>query len=551
MRSLVFSLALMPGLVLADTIPLHAPVTSVILYSEGGTVTREVPFSAPAGRHDLVITNLPDTVAPELLRVEVDGARLDAINVRQENPLPTEKIESPQFQEAEARVKHLEAQFLAITDEREDLLMTAEAADARADFLGRLNLTPEGSLYGAGLSETVATLGQEVLKARQDAASARREARQFDDPLDALQEQLEQAQMTVKALEAPDSERITLTLTVHSNGSTQGMVTLRNAIDMDSAAWEPVYDTNLVQGETPRLILERGVLIGQWTDENWNNVQLQLSTINPDQRMEVRPPYSRGHGLEDKEVVEERRRAEEALRLAEMDMLREGAMNDPRVEPMIISDAPSLTVSDGIAVTYTYPYPVSLASEAEVVRLSLGTLEFEPRVFAKANMKRDDTALLTAEFTNTSEEILLSSDTNIAYLDGQLVGAVEFPQMAPGSDAELGFGQIEGLRLQSRVLDQQDGDTGVLTSYNTRSETREFMVENFTGKEWDLRLLSSIPYSTHDDLKITLEATPPVSESNADGKRGILAWDKTLPAGDSLTIRQTHQMQWPADMVLQ
>ena len=41
------------------------------------------------------------------------------------------------------------------------------------------------------------------------------------------------------------------------------------------------------------------------------------------------------------------------------------------------------------------------------------------------------------------------------------------------------------------------------------------------------------------------------SEKDVDDKRGVLAWEFDLPAGDSKTINLVHEIEWPEGQNLQ
>ena len=82
MRSLILPLLLCAGPALADEIALSSRVTAVTLYPDGATVTREVPFAAPAGAHDLILADLPRDTPLASARVVIEGARLGGITTR-------------------------------------------------------------------------------------------------------------------------------------------------------------------------------------------------------------------------------------------------------------------------------------------------------------------------------------------------------------------------------------------------------------------------------------------------------------------------------------
>ncbi|MEQ9673822.1 MAG: DUF4140 domain-containing protein, partial [Roseovarius indicus] len=108
MHRLAFAFALLPTAVLAEDIPLVSDVTGVTLYPDGATVTREVPFTAPAGAHQLVLTDLPQSTPLASVRVAVEGAQMGSVSTRNDfEPPRTEETTAP-FEAAEAEVERLE-----------------------------------------------------------------------------------------------------------------------------------------------------------------------------------------------------------------------------------------------------------------------------------------------------------------------------------------------------------------------------------------------------------------------------------------------------------
>jgi hypothetical protein len=64
-------------------------------------------------------------------------------------------------------------------------------------------------------------------------------------------------------------------------------------------------------------------------------------------------------------------------------------------------------------------------------------------------------------------------------------------------------------------------------------------------------VLDLVPYSEQEELEITYKADPVVSEVDVDGKRGILAWEFDLGAGEKKEISLNSVMSWPEGKVLQ
>ncbi len=545
MKHAIFATALVPLAtpLWADDIRLNAPVTAATLYSEGATLTRAVPFSAPAGRHDLLITNLPDSLDPMSVRVALDGAQLGAVTVRHERVYPHQQEDSPELAAAKSELEFLENDWQEASDSHADVMMTAEVARARLAYLSTLQGPSETAASPDVLKETMALVGRETLAAHRDIASAEREARQYEKQLEELRQPLEDARQLVEALTPTESDNAMLAISISADAATEGTLTLTHLTQF--ARWVPAYDVHLNNTDTPQLSIERGAFVSQFTDEDWTDVAITLSTSRPDEQSEPSGLYPWRRHIEKEQPVTLQKNAG---RLAEMD-LRESAA--PMAEPVMMQDEmAAYSFGDGINATYAYPTPVSVSSASDALHLALGTLDLTPETYAFANPMRDETAFLMAEATNDSGELILPSFEANFFLNGTYIGQQEMPLIAEGDDIDFSFGPINGLRLTNKVTNKVTGDKGVLTTRNEQSETRVLTAENLTGRAWDLRLLGRVPYSEQQDLEITHQATPVPTETNYEDQRGILMWRRDLAAGESFDVKLSHTLQWPSEMIL-
>ena len=204
---------------------------------------------------------------------------------------------------------------------------------------------------------------------------------------------------------------------------------------------------------------------------------------------------------------------------------------------------------EGDTVVYNYPNPVTVATGVENLRLSLDDMSLAAVVKAVAVPRYDDTAYFVASFVNPSEEPLLSGSAML-YREGVLVGSTELGMIAPGVEAEVGFGAIETLRIKREMPMREGGETGVFTSANEQTESVVITVENTGEEAWPVRLIDQVPYSEQTDLEIDYTADPEPTETDVDSQRGILAWEFELAAGAKETVTLEHTLSWPDGMEL-
>lgn len=529
-------IALCPTLAFADDVRLSARVTKATIHPQGATLQRQVAFSVPAGQHRLILSDLPDTTPVETVRVSVSGATLGAITLRETALLPRDLPKSPELIAAKADLRRIEDEITALRTRRQQALLPVAAADAITAYLGRLGTPENGAADIETLRRTAQMVGEETLTAQQAALEARTKASALNIEQDKLERAQNKAQQTVEALQRGDTAYIGFAAEIRTDKATKGMLTLEYVIN--DAYWLPVYDVHLTRGDDPSLRVQRGAYVLQDTGEDWAGVDLFLSTAQP--LSQTQPSFL----YPDHRSIREPRPpiAFSRRQMAEAEM--------PMVEPMVMEEAVPVMQLDGISVTYGYPQPVDVASGADKLRLSLGKIDMQADVFARAIPQIDETAYLMASFTNTSGEIILPSDAAFLYLDGQFTGTHPTDLIADGDTAEFSFGAIEGLRLTDTIVSRNEGDRGMLSRSNEKTETRKFDIDNLTGQAWDLRLQGRVPYSEQEDLVILWQARPEPQEKNLNGRRGILEWHLTMKPHSQRTVRLEHSLSWPDGMEL-
>ena len=523
----------------ADTIAAPSHVDHVTLYNWGATVSRTVQFDAPAGVHQLIVPDLPYGTMADSLRVAgSDGLIIGAVSLSTDRLPATTDVKSPAILAAEADIERLQAVLrdrdLAIATVR----LRIDAANEQVGFLH--NLGP-----GVGMAATPDQLqalsrmvGTEVLAARQAALTAESEAQGLERARVADQDTLDLATQTLAALQTPDTDYAALTLTVESNGGPGQIVVTTQT---DQASWYPVYDLRLTTGDTPALAIDRGVVIAQYSGEDWLGVDLTLSTARPNGQSSptVLYPWLRSI-YEPQETV--LRQLATGGSLAEMPM----ALAEPA--PTVAADMDMQMM--GQTVVYHYGSAVDIRNGVDALRLALDSLAVTPTVRATAVPARDQVAYLVASFENTTAETILPGTAQL-FLDGALTGSAQLPLVAAGDTTELGFGALDGLILTRTVPNREQGEAGIITSSNQMTEQAVITVENLTGKEWALRVIDQVPYSEQTDLTIDYTADPVATITDLDDQRGILAWDMDIGVGETRVINLQSTLNWPTDFDLQ
>ena len=379
----------------------------------------------------------------------------------------------------------------------------------------------------------------ETLAARQAALTARQQARDIAEARTELNADLAAAKAALAALTPPAKEASQLTLTVTSATDADVALSLTYPVD---AGWRPVYDLYLSGKEPAGMDIARGAMIAQYSGENWTDVAVTLSTLEP--ASQITPS----------KVHPQLRRVEDPAPPRPMATARmeKGGFADaePTLQaPVIIADGVA-TSFDGPGVTYRVAQPLDLASGVDATRVALDRLTFDARRFARAAPEQDRTAFLMARFTNTTKEPLLAADEAALYIDNTLVGRSTFAQVPAGAEGDIAFGPIEDLRLTHTVLNQSEGDRGIITRSNEQRQRVRMDIENLGSTDWQVEVRAAVPYTIQDDLSIIWDATPTPNQTNVDDQRGVLQWQIDVAAGTKEAIEVRQELNWPDGKVL-
>lgn len=537
MKSLIYSLALLPTLLHAETFTIETNVSAVTVYPEGAQITRTGAFDVPAGRHRLVLLGTPksDDVGYQIATMQFRADRLSQTAlISRYADVPWRDYVGEAVKQVEERIEDIETRIQLVEDQADTARLKAQAAGHTITFLTNLGRNVGSAESDPENLRSIARMvGDETLDAENTAQAAELEARETETQLAELEAELETAHADLAALVPEADERIFIAVDVIAEEDTNGTLSL-SYLTYETASWQPAYVFDLKTGNTPKVQIKRSVFVAQTTGEDWNDIALSVSTLQPDDQSTASRIRTKRRSIREKPKT----------------------LEEPVVEaPVVVEETarswnPSAASVQGTGTTYTLPVPISISSGYGAVELELDSMSQSAELFALANPSRDDTAYRTARFTNPYAQNLISSEYARWHVDGVLVAIDASPEIGPREEVELGFGPLYALTLKHQILGRRSGDVGLISRSNERVERAQIHIENLSDQTWPLRLLESVPFSEQDDLNITWSANPSPAEENVDNRRGVLAWEMELAPGQAETIQIETELNWPEGMIL-
>ena len=541
MRFTVSLLALMvAGAAHAEDFQLRADISQATVYLSGAQIGRSASIALPAGEHRvlLAISSLDDVTMPQVSGP--DGVEIGTPSILRNMPLALGALDTAD--QARAR-EAVEAAQTAVQEVQDRIALADAALRGMGLQISLLEAIARGGETGttmpsdpSELAAQLAALGSEMNRIATDQQQASIDRRRLTDELTDKQTALREAQNTLDRLRPFGTTADFLAVDVTAETATELALDISHFSNF--AGWSPAYEFAL-NSENESLAIERSIILNVQNGEIWRDVDVTFSTANPNRQREPGVIYP------------------SPVRIGETPpqppILMQDSQGRIAVEAVMApspmaQDASTVMTVTGFDISYAYQTPVSV-SEAGSVTLPFDTLEFEAALTRLAQPRFEQTAFLMAGFENTSGEPILPGPARFM-LDGGLVGEGWIEMIPDGADQDMAFGALDHLRLDWRDLSRDEGDRGIFSTSNTQSRRVQFTVENTSGADESLRVIYATPFSEQEDLEIDLDLSIAPSETDVDGKRGVMAWNLDVPAGEAVTIEMSVDLAWPEGQTL-
>jgi uncharacterized protein (TIGR02231 family) len=388
----------------------------------------------------------------------------------------------------------------------------------------------------AELQDASGFVGSGVTKLEEQGREIDAGKQQIKEKIDALRRQRNES----AASRRKESKTVEVSLEV----SREGSFSLNLSGVTPQAGWEPSYDARLAaDGKTADLTFR--ALVRQQTGEDWNDVQVNLSTARPATggappdlspwhisfyrppppmpAMAAPAPYApkmmgRLMKAESKETMQEEADAVPAEYLTSQINSEQTSVSFRMPRTV---DIPSDNTQHGNVVAMEQ-LPVSLEFLA-IPKLS-------PYVFLKS------------EIINRADYPLLPGKINI-FTGTTFTGSAQLKKVASGDKFDLFFGTDERVTVKREEL-KQHKEAG-LFGKNRMSYRYRIEVANFRGEDQTVTLRDQLPLAGDAEIKVTLdEPSIKPDEVKDDGR---LTWKLPLKAGEKRELTFGIVVEYPRE----
>jgi uncharacterized protein (TIGR02231 family) len=543
MRSLMALSLLLAStaIVMSAEIKATSRIDAVTVYPAGAEVTRVGHLTMEGGEHVILFTDLPAQTMPGSIRVE--GKATGTLQI---GSVDTRRVSVPRTDAAITATerKQVENVIEKLNDERAVLQAAVEAAQAQKALINNLAQMPtqppsrHATASQPDWSQLFALIGQRSAEAQKTILEAQIRIRETDRQIADLTRKL-------ATLAPAQEERTEVKVFVSAAGALDADLIIRYQVG--TASWTPFYDARLSTGtrdQAPGLQLIRRASIQQRTGENWDDVQLSLSTARPsagsaapdlrpmmvDYAPDAPPPQAaeRGPRLHSPAPTSDNSRPGFQL----------GSASAANERPASIEAQPFQAV-------YAIAGRVAVPATGEMKRVQIDDMALNPTLTVRTVPKAEAKAYLYAKLTMAAGTPVLPGSVAL-FRDSTFVGNGRLPLLAPGEEHELGFGVDDMIRVRHAIAEDVRGESGWVSTSKTDVRNYRITVKNSHQRPIQLRVLDQIPVSQNEAIKIDLLGRTQPTRRNVDDKRGVMAWDMTLAPDEEKVVEFGYRVSWPA-----
>ncbi len=558
-----FTLLLHLPLHAADPIQTKGVIDSVTVYRGQALVTRliEVPS---AGLREIIVQDLPEFIVSGSLYAESGpGGEIRSVRYRVR---PQSEDVRDEVRAIDEKIRNTQDQLLRVAQRRQ---VNVEYKAFLASLEQFASSSTSSDLHRGLLNaDTLKTLALFLLEQRsrlaEDELTLSLEHRTLNEQDEVLQRERQVLTGT--------SARTAREAVVFLNVSAQGGTTMRLRYLVNGANWSPSY-TVRAGAARDGVTLEYYALIQQMSGEDWNEVNMVLSTATPSlvaMAPEMTPltvaltsedAGSQGRRKRD-QVEDEKKELFKARNVAgqmqqmqqhasitgksasknndleEFDIQLNRLANEEQLDDILSlgkvvrSKDRAIPVNhDGPTVIYTLASRTILPSRSDQQQVQIASMQLPGEFYLLAAPVLTNYVYEEASVRNMTKMVLLAGPAS-TYVDGQFVGHGEIPTVTTGEEFTVGLGIDSSLRATRELLERNDtiqgGNRLVEFAYS-------ISLENFGETARVVRVMDRIPTGRESEIKVSLASSPSdhatqTTAQSADRKKGILRWDIEVPA---------------------
>lgn len=519
-----------------------ATITAVTVYQDRAMTTRQATLNLSPGNHLVVFDGLPTMIQDDSIRVSGNGTAGVIIADMEIKRSFLEKSPEKRVKEISDEIQNLERKVAGLNAKKSGL-------DAQRKFIDSIRVAwgdriskelAIGKTSTAELMDVSSFVGNGVAKVENQEHDLEYEKLNLKEKIDTLKKKRDEGYGSHKK----EVKSVEVALDVTKAGT----ITLELSSITLQAGWEPSYDLRLNSDmKTAQLVFRS--LVYQKTGEDWNNVELNLSTARPG--LGGTPPelnpwtVALFHPMPPEAMpvmaaAPAPYRAKKAGRPYRemMSEKEDSAEEDSAPAAQLVAVANDESGSVSFRIPRRMDIPSDGSKHGAVV--AMAELPVTPQFMAVP--KLSPFVYLTSELVNRAAYPLLPG--KVALFSGSTyTGSSYLKKVAVGETFNLSFGVDDSIIVKRETLKQHE-EAGMFGK-NRMTYRYRVDIANLKKEERTLFLRDQIPIAADSEIKLSLD-NPNIKPDEVKND-GTLIWKLQLKGEEKREITFGITVEYPKE----
>jgi hypothetical protein len=547
---------------------INAPIKKVTVYLDRAKVTRITELNLNKGEVTVELDSLPVSLVESSIRAYFsDGSGVKILGLSHKlvttEIAPQQRVaelnqQISQFEDVEKRA--LRDRLDAFNGQKALLMaVTKTAGDKMSEQ------TSKGGLEVGQWEAAFRFIGARLLEVGDSIRVSEAKIAELDRKLERLHNDL--------SLLAGAQQNATRSVQVDLRAAQDTKVSLAFDYIIPNAWWVPIYDARLIS-ESDSLELNYNAEVRQQTGEDWNQVELTLSTAAPQLQAgpgdlqpwqlavcEPQPvPRPVREEFAQKTDADERLRNVAGVkttasgevfirggRAGEVGYIVDGVpVNEPQEGQFAQNHSLLSNVSSSsFQTSFVVQRPESIPSGEKSVRTSIAQYRLSQKTQLISRPRLLDGAFRQVSITNQSQAPIMPGSFSL-FADADFIGnATVSTLVVPDQSFDLPFGIDNSMKVERKILNYKRNQSGDKTKID---QTVSIKLWNRGKTVRAVNLEEPLPLSQDTRVKITWgEILPKPATTDAVGKA---AWTLTINPGDSAILSIPYRIEYPSGVTV-
>jgi len=512
--------------------PISSKIGTAKVFLSGAQVSRTASAKVAVGSSTFVFTGLAQGIDPQSIQVTGKGG-YSILSVNHRINYLSESPKKKELDELQTRIKKLEKDY-AFEKAMQDVWVNEEQLlQKNASIGGQQN----------GITASQLTAVNDYVRERLKAIKTNWLLQQeklvvLDEEANKLRKQAQELQSQAPR---PTSE---IVVEISSKVEVNASFTLDYFIG--NAGWIPAYDLRATGVGQPIELMMKAQVTNN-TGEDWNNLDLSLSSGNPTLggiMPKLNPWMLYAPRIMQQESAAVYRRSKIAFDQAAAPSMAGSADLERSMEEQDASTVVFNTVeSRTTTVEFVIQTPFSVPSDGLPHTIGVNSHNVPATYKHYTTPKRDKDAFLYARTTGWEDLNLLPGEANV-FFEGTFVGQSFLQLDIPKDTLEISLGRDKGVTVE-RVKRKTTNEKATISSKRTVTIGWDITVRNTKSTAVDLEVRDQYPLSPQSEIEVKLEDK---GGAAVNENTGLLTWNIAVAPKETKKLGFSYTVKHPKDI---